>query len=158
MTNLGVTGHQNIPPIAVDFIRDGVTKIIRNTGNGVVGITALASGADQLFADLVLISKGQLHVVIPCRRYEETFSNKVDLHKFIDLRNRADVVEILDFEEPSEGAFLAAGHRIVELSDLLIAIWDGGPARGKGGTADVVQYANKLRVDVKVLWPPGINR
>jgi len=31
--------------------------------------------------------------------------------------------------------------RVVDLADLLIAVWDGKPARGPGGTADVVAYA-----------------
>ena len=40
-----------------------------------------------------------------------------------------------------EDCYLAAGHRVVELSDLMLAVWDGSPAKGKGGTADVVAYA-----------------
>jgi len=40
-----------------------------------------------------------------------------------------------------EEAFLAAGKRVVDLSDIVIAVRDGEPAKGKGGTADSVAYA-----------------
>jgi hypothetical protein len=42
------------------------------------------------------------------------------------------------------------GQLLVRQTDLLIAIWDGGPPSGVGGTADVVSEA--LRVGLPVLW------
>jgi hypothetical protein len=46
----------------------------------------------------------------------------------------------------------------VDLSDLLIAVWDGKEAKGKGGTADIVRYARERDTEVVVLWPPGGSR
>ena len=34
----------------------------------------------------------------------------------------------------------------MELSDIVLAVWKGKPAKGKGGTADVVAYAIRRRV------------
>src|SRR5206468_2655686 len=45
----------------------------------------------------------------------------------------------------SEDAYLAAGHWIVDQSDLVILVWNGYPAAGKGGTADVASYARLVR-------------
>ena len=53
---------------------------------------------------------------------------------------------------------MAAGRLLVERSDRLIAVWDGLPARGPGGTADVVAYARALSRPVTVLWPQGAHR
>ena len=39
------------------------------------------------------------------------------------------------------GAYAAVGAAVLEHSDLLLAIWDGEEARGRGGTAEVVQAA-----------------
>ena len=39
---------------------------------------------------------------------------------------------------------------MVEHADVLIAVWDGRPARGMGGTADAVAYARQR--GVPVLW------
>jgi hypothetical protein len=40
---------------------------------------------------------------------------------------------------------MAAGHWIVDHSDLVLVIWNGYPAGGKGGTADVATYTRSLR-------------
>jgi hypothetical protein len=47
---------------------------------------------------------------------------------------------------------------LVGLVDEVIAIWDGQPARGYGGTADVVRYAENVGVAVRVVWPEGAVR
>ena len=67
-------------------------------------------------------------------------------------------METLEFDAPSEEAFLAAGQRVVELSDELLAVWDGKKAAGLGGTADIVGYAKELKKPVTVLWPAGVSR
>lgn len=155
MNRIGVSGHQNIPRDALDFIRVGIEKVVLDHRKDLIGISALAAGADQLFADIVLRFGGSLHVVIPCRGYEKTFSEENDLCQFNDLLNRAETVEILNQAGPSEDAYLDAGHRVVDLSKLLVAVWDGGPARGKGGTADIVRYAKESGIEVQVVWPSG---
>src|SRR5262249_16323195 len=47
------------------------------------------------------------------------------------------------------------GEEIVEQSDLVLAIWDGLPPRGPGGTGDVVQRALDRGVPVAVLPRSG---
>lgn len=55
-------------------------------------------------------------------------------------------------------AVLDAGGVLVAVlpaseSDVLLAVWDGLPGRGPGGTADVVAYARSKGVPVTILWP-----
>jgi hypothetical protein len=71
----------------------------------------------------------------------------------VALRQRASKCEVLDFKGPSEEAFFAAGRRIVEVSDLLFAVWDGKAAAGLGGTADVVKHALKHKKQVLHINP-----
>ena len=52
----------------------------------------------------------------------------------------------------------AAGKAIAERSDLVLAVWDGRPAGGLGGTADVVKYARERGTTVAVIWPDGCAR
>jgi hypothetical protein len=40
--------------------------------------------------------------------------------------------------------YARAGHYIVERSDTLLAVWDGEPARGSGGTGDLVSMRSAL--------------
>jgi hypothetical protein len=53
----------------------------------------------------------------------------------------------LDWRGAEERAFLEAGKIIVELSDMMFAVWDGKQAEGQGGTGDVVNLAqNKAKM------------
>jgi hypothetical protein len=47
---------------------------------------------------------------------------------------------------------------MLDMIDQLIAVWDGQPARGHGGTADVVNEAHQHQLPVTVLWPHGASR
>jgi hypothetical protein len=46
--------------------------------------------------------------------------------------------------------YATVGQMLVRQADLLIALWDGKPPRGRGGTADVVSEAR--RSGVPVIW------
>jgi hypothetical protein len=155
---LGITGHQAIPADGLRHVRDGVAAAVAAAQPPLVGVTSLAAGADQLFAGLVLDHGGQLHVIVPCRHYEQAFDTSDDAARFAALLRRAQTVEHLPYPEPSEDAFYAAGRRMVDLSDAVIAVWDGEPARGAGGTADIVRYAHERGIDVQVIWPAGLTR
>jgi len=158
VTALGATGHQTIPPGAREFVVDAVRDILRRAESPLLAVTSLAAGADQLVATELLRAGGHLHVIVPSGHYERTFATQVDLASFRSLLEAADAVTRLDYAEPSEEAFLAAGKRVVDDCEMLIAIWDGKPARGLGGTADVVRYAQDTGKAVSIVWPDGAGR
>ena len=158
MTVLGVTGHQTIPPAARDFVVTAIKDILRDVASPLRAFTSLAAGADQMVAAELVQAGGRLHVIVPSRDYEQTFTAAEDLALFRSLLKAADAVTELDFEEPSEEAFLAAGKSVVDNCAVLIAVWDGKPARGLGGTADVVGYARDTGKAVSIVWPDGIHR
>lgn len=157
MTVVGVTGHQHIPPTASAHITSGIHDVLHSHRGELVGVCALAAGADQLFARAVLDLGGALHVIVPCERYDLTFRG-ADLAGFQDLLAQAGQVETLKHLEPTEEAFYEAGRRVVDLCSVLIAVWDGEPARGLGGTADVVDYARTAGREVVIIWPSGVTR
>lgn len=158
MTIFGVTGHQSAPPEAWLLLDRELEEMFRTEPSGFTGISSLAAGADQRFADAVLRHGGTLDVVRPSDRYEESFATADDLAKYSRLLARASQVEGLTFPRPSEDAYLAAGQRIVDRCDVLIAVWDGQPALGKGGTADIVDYAEQVGRTIRVVWPQGVRR
>ncbi|HXO24414.1 MAG TPA: hypothetical protein VN870_07535, partial [Streptosporangiaceae bacterium] len=47
-----------------------------------------------------------------------------------------------------EQAYELAGRAVVDRSDVLIAVWDGGPAAGRGGTAEIYVYAQRWQKPV----------
>jgi hypothetical protein len=156
--NVGITGHQNLPRHAAAVVRGMLQQLVGEQPDPLTCVTSLAQGADQICAALVLKRGGSLHAVVPCARYEKSFATARAAERFRALLAESARVETLPFPEPSEEAFLAAGRRVVDLSDLLIAVWDGRPARGRGGTADIVAYARRRDVSVRVIWPPGLSR
>jgi hypothetical protein len=158
MTALGVTGHQTIPPDAREVLVSAVQDILRDADSPLRAFTSLAAGADQLVATELLRAGGRLHVIVPSRNYEQTFAAREDLACFRSLLDAAHAVTRLDYAEPSEEAFLAAGKSVVDNCDVLLAVWDGKPARGLGGTADVVRYARDTGKAVSIVWPDGIDR
>ena len=155
---IGVTGHQDIPAEALEYVIKGINGALDGAKDGLVGVSSLAVGADQFFASLVLERGGRLEVILPSNGYEKTFSRSEDLTRFHSLLERATTIETLSFTEPSEEAYLAAGCRVVVLSEVLLTIWDGEPAKGKGGTADIVQYAKSRGARLEVVWPVGTVR
>jgi hypothetical protein len=158
VTVLGVTGHRTIPARAHDFTVDAVRDILGHAESPLSLVTSLATGADQLVATELLRNGGHLHVIVPSSNYERTFATTTDLSSFRSLLEAAQTVTRLDYAEPSEEAFMAAGQCIVDRCEMLIAIWDGKPARGLGGTGDVVRYARKTGKAVSIVWPDDVDR
>jgi len=154
---IGMSGHQDLPEEARVFAERAIADVVSKAVD-LVGVSSLAAGADQLFASLILKHGGRLHIIIPCKGYETTFSNEAQKQEFQSLLQSATTVDSLPYPEPSEDAFFAAGRRVVENSNLLLAVWDGQPAKGKGGTADIVKYAHDRGCKVRVIWPEGMKR
>jgi hypothetical protein len=156
MTRIGVTGHQDLPHDAIDYITHGIRDIL-GRHDEIDGYSSLAAGADQIFATEVLAAGGRLHAVIPSEDYTATLSDE-DLVHYNQLLASASRTTQLPFPAPAEDAYEAAGQWIATESELLIAVWDGLPARGRGGTADTVAYARALDREVHVIWPGGMTR
>lgn len=154
---LAISGHQVIPPAALGPVLAALRHVVAEAATNLVGITSLAAGSDQMFAQEVLSAGGRLYAVLPCQDYEATLEPR-HVMTYRHLLEQADTVETLPFPEPSEEAFYAAGRRVVDLCQVLVAVWDGEPARGLGGTADAVNYARDRGREVRVIWPVGITR
>ncbi len=159
MTRIGCTGHQNIRGQTRRNVASAVaTELNTSKDDKLIGYTSLAEGADQLFAFSLLAAGGELHVVIPSAGYESSFQSESARATYLALLGLATETRTLPFEAPSEDAYLAAGREVADCADVLLAVWDGEGAAGKGGTGDVVAYAHAKGVDVRVIWPPGANR
>lgn len=160
---VGVTGHRSLP--ADEELRRRVAEALDNVRRTaapaglarLVLLSPLAEGADRLLAELVLAAGGALHILLPLELadYEADFSSPESLDEFRRLFQRADAVLYLAPEargkkerrvEPDPGderaaAYEKGGRQVVDRCTVLVALWDGEPSRGRGGTAEVVAYA-----------------
>ncbi|MFE2422796.1 hypothetical protein [Streptomyces hokutonensis] len=157
-TWIGITGHRVIPSAVLPLVRSELRDQLSGAEGELAALSSLAAGADQMFADIALDHGVSVTAVIPGMDYEAHLGGteiRSAYHRI--LRSCAARVH-LPVEPTHEEAYFAAGRWIVDHCDLLIAVWDGRPARGRGGTGDVVDYAERTGVPVTVVWPPGARR
>jgi nucleoside 2-deoxyribosyltransferase len=166
----GVTGHRVLPEPAriMASIREVLDTRIwelfdrplspeqRATPLVFTVLTPLAEGADRLVAKEVLkTSNAEIEVVLPLAREDclRDFAAAESKAEFEELCLKARHVSVLrpqplaragsvaELEKEQKRAYEEAGRHVVDHCDVLIAIWDGKPSRGRGGTAEIVAYA-----------------
>jgi hypothetical protein len=167
MTNrtvtVGVTGHRRLADLddvrervraALDHAAGPVANPIDGAGAGTIagtGVasvelwTSLAEGADRIVATAVTDRGGRVVVVLPfpADEYRHDFPETVsEFDGLLDAADRTVVMPGDPADRPA--AYEAAGRFVVESTDVLVALWDGLPSRGRGGTAEVIAHARAL--------------
>ncbi len=144
---VGVTGHRWVGP-ATEGLHDAVvalfgclSRVARDERRPLTVLSSLAEGADRLVAHEGLRHRLALDVILPLDAgdYARDFPDTAD--EFADLLGRARRVDVVPPAGDRTDAYLAAGIAVLARADLLVAIWDGQPARGRGGTAEIVAEA-----------------
>lgn len=158
MKRIGVTGHRTIPGEALNEVRARLRALLCGHDGPMEALSSLAAGADQLFADIALERGADLTVVIPSGDYEEGFDGPGELAHYRALKGRATQEIRMAYAHACDDAYYAAGTYIADNCDRLVAVWDGLPARGRGGTAEIVEYARALGKPVTVIWCEGVRR
>lgn len=158
MTRLAITGHRGLPADTERLVDAALrATVLERTDGELVGLSCLADGADTLFARAILDAGGKLIVIVPAMQYRDGLP--AEHHPIYDaLLAQATEVIRLDHTESDPQAHMDASLHMIDQADELIAVWDGEPARGYGGTADVVHAAQEYGIAVIVLWPAGANR
>lgn len=131
-------------------------------------LSPLAEGADRVVARAVLSDPdARLDVVLPLalEDYLEDFPTEESTTEFRDLlarckrpvplrtrRIRDDRRDPGDQAELRRQAYRQAGQYVVDHCDVLVAVWDGQPSRGRGGTAEIVHYALEQNRPIIRVW------
>lgn len=161
MIRIGITGHSNLSadtvPLVADAVRHTLIQRVHDFGN-VVGVSCLARGADQVFARAVLDLGGALEVVLPAADYRDRKVKPDNRAEFDALCDAAAYVLTMNHTESNRQAYLDASDHVLSTVDSLIAVWDGEPSSGRGGTADVVDSARQNDLPTTVVWPGGAER
>jgi len=127
---------------------DGVVERINQTYSYVSlkVLSPLAEGADRIVTKRIL-SSSEAHLIallpFPVEDYAEDFSTLESVKEFRDLCRQADQIIELQGSRAQEEAYVALGRTLLDRSAILITIWDGLPANGRGGTAEIVHGARK---------------
>ena len=161
---VGVTGHRAevLPEDSVPVLRERVRDVLRQIEQAGCDllererdcfadlppklrfVSPIADGADQIAAEVALELGWELQAILPFERghYRASLANDAARERLDALLNRATCLLELP-GDPSHGldAYVMTGRATVAHCDVLIAVWDGLPPRGRGGTGEVVQLA-----------------
>jgi len=167
---IGVTGHINLPDeigVIKKCLDEAVTFIEEHYPNRLCNVLSmLALGSDRLAANRILQMPGaSLTAVLPVPKDDfindfgvtdnhfESYTDAENRQEFrYYIENRADEVIELPAAPTRDDAYLAAGRYIAENCDLLIAVWDGRPAQGRGGAGDIAAYALEHGKPIIHVW------
>ena len=157
MITIGFSGHRNLinpEEVAKDIAYS--LKYFREIDKDLLAISALASGADTLFAEEAKKLSIPLKIILPfeLEEYEKDFEER-DLQKFQNILNGNDF-EILNkltskTDKERNLAYLNTGKKIVDKSDLILAVWNGKAASGSGGTGDIIEYARSGKKELHII-------
>lgn len=168
--NVGITGHRakalgdGLPGV----VRDRLDQIFANLKQASAELhrreqgifdevepalrlhTPLATGSDQLAAQSARANGFHLRALLPFKvsDYLKDFRG-AELEEFNEYLADADNVMCLPGDRTAHDAYVLVGKAVIAVSDVIVAIWDGEPGNGPGGTAHVVELA--LREGVPVI-------
>ncbi|MBS0480494.1 MAG: DUF4231 domain-containing protein, partial [Proteobacteria bacterium] len=117
-------------------------------------ITGLAEGADCIAADCAVARGWTLDVVLPFFRedFVGDFAEGMARDQFLTrLASAAATFELPGDRNAAGGqgvAYERAGRVALTQCDVLVAVWDGGPVRGRGGAPQIVAEAVLLGIPV----------
>lgn len=107
-------------------------------------VSALAEGADRMVAEAGLARGFLLDAPLPfpVDVYAGDFPGERELARYRDLLDKARrTLELPGTLADKPAAYERVGVTILGISDIVLAIWDGGPAAGRGGTTSMVTAA-----------------
>ena len=143
----GFTGHRQLhDPVAVERVLHEVLSGLRaEAGVEWLARSSIAEGADMLFARTALrLGLGWEAVLpLPPAEFRADFSPEVWREVETQLAE-AEHARVIGERTAREDAYLDCGMETVNHCDVLLAVWDGEPSRGRGGTAEIVAYAREM--------------
>lgn len=154
---IGVTGHRRLADESAlaKRVRETLQRIeerlprLTHTPIVFTILSPIAEGADRLVVHEVLnlddAKRPQLEVALPLKKtdYEKDFETDESKQEFERLLSRAHRVVDLPYTRNRNEAYEQVGRYVVDHCDVLIALWNGKPAAGRGGTAEIVDYARR---------------
>ena len=162
--NVGITGHRSASfdesvtgPLAerltalLRAIELGARRVLERSADCFADaeprfrmLSPLADGTDQAGAEAALELGWDVRAILPFDRasYRRGLPENAAQARFDRLLERATAVLELPGDKADEvEAYVMAGRATIAHCDVLVAVWDGHPPRGPGGTGDVVAQA-----------------
>lgn len=143
-----VTGHRDILPNRTEYVEQELRKEIQIALNDgyIRFVSGFANGADLLFAKIVIEHKAKFDYVfleaalpIPAWRRKG--------YEYNLILQKCDLIKVHS-PKYSDSCFSVRNRYMVDISDRIIAVYDG---RKRGGTVNTLNYARSLGKDVHII-------
>src|SRR5216684_4473334 len=126
---IAIVGHRQLQdPVVRQFVIVQCLTILQQAQarhDSVIAISALAEGADSLFANAALELGLPLEIVRPFEEFFSDFPPGPSREHYETLRRAARHETRLPFKGRSDEAYKVAMNWIIAHSDLLVAVWNG---------------------------------
>ena len=141
---VGVVGHRYLTAEGAAFTARMCARLlfdIRASHSRTTALSALAEGADTLFASAAVALGVPLDIIQPHDDYRSDFRSSTALAAYDRLVAKARHRRLLPYRQRSDAAYQTAMRLVADDCDVLAVVWDGYPSKSVGGTADTVRYA-----------------
>ncbi len=160
---VGFTGHRQLadPESTATAIRNALSLLRREVAGEWIALSSVARGSDQLFVREARAAGHSWQAILPLSHAEFARDFAAEEWRAVEeMLATADQVRVVHEYGDREDGYLDCGIETANDADVLLAVWDGDRARGKGGTAEVVQYAKSIGKPILVIDPAtgGIRR
>jgi hypothetical protein len=141
---IGFTGHRHLQDEQscrariLEFLQEFKTK---HHGT-IYGLSSAAAGGDLLFAESCIQIGMPIRILLPAPK--EKFRDDFDEPTWAraeSVMQRALSVEVAGDGQTKEECYYECGVETVQQSQLLLALWDGNPSKGLGGTEEMLSFA-----------------
>ncbi len=164
---VGFFGHRE------NYSDSGVRRAIRKAllnlqeeakaaGGEIDLLSSVARGTDTICVEIAIELKIPVHIVLPLeeqdfaadfRDYPDDWLRAKRLIDFARIRPGPNSMRVINGEAVRPQCYFNQITHVLDASDMLIAVWDGQPARGQGGTGQAVEQARKLRIPTSIIDP-----
>jgi len=153
---VGFVGHRELanPAAVAEVIGRELDALQGVPGAEWQALSSIAAGGDRLFVQEVLARQLGWEAVLPLapsefrKDFDEAGWREVEA-----LLAEAEHTRVIGARSDRNDSYLDCGVEIAADCDVLIAVWDGQPARGRGGTAEIVAYSRELGRPLLVIDP-----
>jgi hypothetical protein len=163
MIFIGVSGHRFLTE--VDKLRAGIDRALTRIDLSFPGeawsvISSLAEGADRLAVERILMLRPSTRLSaalpLPVDEYQRDFTTDESKKEFRHWLALSSEVIQMPAAASRDEAYWAAGEYLLGHSQVLLAVWDGQGAQGKGGTGEMVAAARQR--GLPIAWVHAGNR
>lgn len=118
-------------------------------------VSGMAAGADLAAIYAAKHLSWRLNLLLPYNRNDfiKTFSSIKDIDEFTQFL--ADASNVTEMDALGDVTSIDESHEVLgkyllENCNMLVAVWDGGESKGKGGTVDIIESA--IKIGKRVIW------